>query len=87
MHLLVGAFIVFLLWENPAMRALVIIDVTALICFATLPPAIAWVIVTVVAVGLWAGAAEQMRARRQWDEDGAMIRRAQVRRARRVMDC
>jgi Mg2+/citrate symporter len=86
MHLLIGAFIIFLLWSHPITRAMIVIGLVALICFPTLPPVIAWVIVAVVTVGLWAGAAEEMRARRQWREDDEMIRRAQVRRARRYLD-
>lgn len=86
MHFLVGAFIVFLLWENPVTRALLLTAVAALLCFALLPPVVAVVIVAVVTVGLWAGAVEEMRARRQWREDDELIRRAEVRRARREID-
>ena len=65
MHFLVGAFVVFLLWENPVTRVLLLTAVAALLAFALCPPVVAVVIVAVVTVGLWAGALEEMRARRQ----------------------
>ncbi len=89
MHFLTGAFLVFVLWENPVTRTLVIVAIVAivaLLAFALCPPVIAWVILVVVAVGLWRGAAEEMMLRRRWDEESEMIRRAQVRRARRYLD-
>jgi Mg2+/citrate symporter len=86
MHFLIGAFVVFLLWENPVTRALLLTALVALICFPLLPPVIAVVIVAVVMIGLWAGAAEEMRARREWLEEDALLRRAALRRARRELD-
>jgi hypothetical protein len=86
MHFLIGAFVVFLLWENPVSRAILLWCLVALLAFALCPPVVAVVIVAVVTVGLWRGAAEEMRARRQWREDDEMIRRAEVWRARREID-
>lgn len=85
MHLLVGAFFVFVIWSHPVLRSLLLIAFVAALCFTFLPAIVAWNITAVVTVGLWAGAAEEMRAIRQWDEDSETIRRAQVRRARRYL--
>lgn len=86
MNLLVGAFIVFLIWSHPVLRALLLIVIVALFCFAFLPTVAASIIVAVVAVGLWRGVAEEMMLRRRWDDESEIIRRAQVRRARRYLD-
>jgi len=86
MHFLIGAFIIFMTWSHSFSRSMLILAIGAVICFPTLPPVVAVVIVAVVMMGLWAGAAKEMRARRQWREDDEMVRRAQVRRARRYLD-
>jgi hypothetical protein len=85
MHFLVGVVVIYLLWSHPVARALLLIALTALLCFAFLPAVVAWIITTVVAVGISVEAREALRARRQWLDDEALLRRAALTRARRTL--
>jgi hypothetical protein len=85
MHFLVGVIVIYLLWSHPVSRALLLIAFVALMCFAFLPAVVAWIIMAVVAVGISVETREELRARRQWLDDDALLRRAALTRARRTL--
>jgi membrane protein YdbS with pleckstrin-like domain len=85
MHFLVGVVVIYLLWSHPVSRALLLIAFAALLCFTFLPAVAAWIITAVVTVGISVEARDELRARRQWLDDEALLRRAALTRARRTV--
>jgi hypothetical protein len=86
MHFLVGVVVIYLLWSHPVSRALLWIAFAALLCFAFLPAVVAWIITAIVGAGTAVEARDELGARRAWREDDALLRRAEIRRARREID-
>ncbi len=76
----------FVIWSHPVLRSLLLIVFVAVLCFAFLPTIVAWIITAGAAVALVAGASAELQAQQAWREDDELIRRAQVRRARRYLD-
>jgi hypothetical protein len=61
MHVLVGAFIVFVIWSHPVLRSLLLIAFVAVLCFAFLPAIVAWIVTAGAAVALVAGAGAELQ--------------------------